>query len=218
MPVYTIEVAGRNNENLIFNPLRARLRGRWDTSRVAHRDCSGDGAKQLRTIAQIPGIHISVDTDAMMATVSDPLATTPEGKIIWERITSIIKQHKREFGGEKKTYPTETVNLRESSEGLGLKYWLHEMAKVVRGKDAVMVPGSAELPPIPAILSMPGKIPSDPGNTGRQEKDLQKWAHEVPHSKQSTDLFAGPNDNNPSDPAGPTGGNDNSGGKGKNNR
>lgn len=170
--IFAIEINGPKNECALF--LGRRLRGRWDYSRVMHRDKS-NGHKRLATNVQvIPGMCIEVDTDKRAGRIFDALAETRDGRAIFDRMKAVIDQHSAEFDGNIQPHPTSNHELTFDE----LKDWAWQMSELVTQGYATVIAGT--MPSKEAIRGWPGKRTRDPNNTGRQEVDLKKYVDEVP--------------------------------------
>jgi hypothetical protein len=196
VPTYAIEICGPHNECVSFPPAgEVRVRGRWEFAKVAHRDL-GEVMKTLAaTVSVIPGQYLVLDTEKREAAVFEPLRDTPAGREILEKINGVYAKFP-DFSGKQEAKQTKV--LRDLSLD-AVKTWAAEMAKVVAAGNAVNVPGNETLPTLDEIRAKwPGRRMADPHNTGRQEKDLQKWVDPVPESKGQKQLAgtSGGNQNN----------------------
>lgn len=190
MPRYTIEVAGPKNENAIFPPLtHERLRGRWDFSKVAHKNWDKDdsAAQGLRELSMlhtvIPGLFISIDTEKRIGEVIDPLESLPDGK----KIHADIKRTFEKYGAPMDCGPDVQKPRKFDLDADGVKTWAFYMRTMLDCNLAIPVGGSQPLPKIDEIKGWPGRRRRDPGNTGQQTADdprdpgkLRMWADEVP--------------------------------------
>lgn len=196
MPRYTIEICGPRNEGAIFPPLgySERLRGRWDMAKTAHRnkgqDEAGEAFKALSLeVSVIPGLFISLDTDAKKAQIIDPLGETPDGRKIQSKIREVFKR----FSGGNPLNCGADPRATQTIERLSIdqiKTWLFYMRTMVDNNAAVKEMSSADLPTIDAIKRMPGRRASDPACTLPQRakseqnamdsRELYPWADEVP--------------------------------------
>lgn len=183
MPQYAIEIAGPNNDRVLFPPLGAVIRGRWDQAKTAHLD-KGEAMRALALVAHtIPGRMIAVDTDKMLGKVVDPLGHE-SNKGLLEKLNAVFKAHSLVFGGGVKPYEDQTVSLTVDT----VKDWLYWMRRLVdNGMAQEVGAGYKSLPPLEDIRKMPGKRRADPLYTGPQtakspdsEAGLWPWADEVP--------------------------------------
>jgi len=184
MARYIIEVAQSQNENHIFAPTRARVRGRWDFSNTAARNLGSEALREMaREVKVIPGQHILLDTDHARGVIYDPLLDTDDGRRVWLKLKGIISRYKHEFGSDLRPHdPSELSNLGADQ----IKQWLWEMRCLLDGNQAVLVSGSDPVPSFEEIARMPGRRLRDPMNTGVQEKDLKKFVDVVPEGKKQT--------------------------------
>lgn len=176
MAVYRIEVAGPQNQGLAFAPYGGRLRGRWESSRVAHFDKS-EGMKALSQIPVIPGICIELDTDKHYAKIFDPLRETPQGQVVWRQVSGVLERYQTEFGSMRELMePKEYRDLSQDD----VKTWAFEMRKALDGNLARYVEPCDRMPTADEIrFAMPGRRVRDPWNSGPQEEKLQKYTDEV---------------------------------------
>jgi hypothetical protein len=172
MAKYTIEFDGPNNENYRFAPSATTLRGAWRSHRVAHNDMN-DAMKSMSTVPYIPGMRVTLNTDERSATVLDPLATTDEGKQIWEKVLAKIKQHEAFFGAKQRLLPPITkANLTDSE----MKTWAYYMAMAVESGYAVVLSDSQQLPSVEQIRSLPGGIRIGLlGSNSGYKPESEKW-------------------------------------------
>lgn len=178
--ILCIEIDGPQNECVLF--LGRKLRGRWDYSRVMHRDKSA-GHKRLASSAQvIPGQCVEIDTDKKTGRIFDALSETREGRLVFEKIKAIAEQHPSEFDGGMQPHPTATHELTLDE----IKDWAWHMSDFVSQGYARVLLGT--MPSKEEIRRWPGKRIRDPNNTGRQENELQKYVDEVPINKRGREL------------------------------
>lgn len=176
-----IEVAGPQNNYLIFGPTSQRLRGRRDTAHTAHRSPTTDFMKAMQRIHIIPGICVAVDTQKPEGktdirgegVIFDPLREDKDGQKIWEQIRDIEKTH-----GQSETEPWPTARHPLTNDAI--KDWLWAMRRAVDTGAARELPASTKLPSLAEIRALPGKRTRDPLNTGRQDKELKRYVDEVP--------------------------------------
>ena len=194
MAIYVIECAGPQNENFMFAPERVKVRGRWDSAKIAHRDLD-EVMKQITMLAPIiPGQYIILDTAKNVGSILDPLGGTQEGKQILDKLKGVYKQYQEVTGGD--TSPVPAVNTQLDHDGV--KNWAYAMRRLLDAKNAVQVTefkGAVSLPPLEEIATWPGKRLADPLNSGEQTAKntelgdgnnfLYKYADEVPVSKSN---------------------------------
>lgn len=160
MAEYSIEISGPRDESIIFAPTQTKVRGRWDFQRTAHRDKLDSMKRLAYEVPVIPGKVIALNTSTKQGCIFDPLSTG-EGAKILEKINAIAK----EFGDpESKAHPREDYKL----DANGVKDWLYWMRRKLDNNEAVLVPGSAELPTLAEIAELPGRRLADPFNTSPQ--------------------------------------------------
>lgn len=196
MPRYTIEICGPRDEGAIFPPLGygERLRGRWDMAKTAHRnkgqDEAGEAFKLLSlSVPVIPGLFISLDTDAKRGQVIDPLGETPDGKKIQAKIKEVFSRFSggNPLGCGADPRPTQVHDRLTIDQ---IKTWLFYMRTMQDTNVAVREASSAPLPDIETIRKMPGRRASDPACTipmraksedhATETGNLYQWADEVP--------------------------------------
>ena len=182
MAKYSIEIAGPQNEYVLFVPTKDRLRGRWDWSNVTHRDTS----EELKEIARvtrsgIPGRVVSLDTSAKRGSIVDPLKETAEGRKMLEAMNSVYRRYSASSGGEKAANETQVF---EDLDQDNIKEWLFYMRSLVDQGYARHVPGSTELPDLQTIRrSIPGKRRKDPLANSREDTGEVKFVDEVTDAK-----------------------------------
>lgn len=182
MSRYVIEVCMSRNESIVFAPTNAILRGRWDFANVADRDLS-PGLKALaRNVRVIPGMCILIDTAESVGSIYDPLSETSDGRVLWTKIERIFKEHAVEFGNGYTVKSAEKTSLSPNQ----LKDWLWAIAGFVAAGQAVLVPGSDQIPTREEIAKLPGARTRDILNTGPQtgrgipgEEGLQRFVDVV---------------------------------------
>lgn len=180
MAKVVIEICGKQNQSYQFSPLEEKVRGRWDSARAPQRGRSSGLGELLMAAPVIPGEYILCDLSKMEGHRFDPLRETDEGRQLWAEMEPIIRRHEREFGQALKLREPSIQKLSENGEngGILIKDWLWAMARAVHGGHARLVSG--ELPTFEQISAMPGRRTRDPGNTGTQRGDLQKYVDAVP--------------------------------------
>lgn len=170
--ILCIEINGPKNESALF--LGRPLRGRWDYSRVMHRDKSPGHKRLATTVPVIPGMCVEVDTDKRTGRIFDALMETREGRQAFERMKVVIDQHPQEFDGNVHPHPTAVHELTVDE----IKDWAWHMSELVSTGFATVLAGT--MPGKETIRKWPGKRLRDPNNTGRQENELAKYVDEVP--------------------------------------
>lgn len=196
MPKYVLEIAAGDvpgmtgNEAATFAPLgKERLRGRWNASKVAHRDKQrgnvGALQRELSQIESIPGLFLALDTDKMEAARFDPLRETEDGKKLWARITAIYRKH---LSNEPRLLEPQFIRNMSADD---VKTWAWCLRELVDCHLAQYATGSERLPDKDTIAqTWPGKRMRDPGNTLISETDMKrfglpKWVDSVPLDSQA---------------------------------
>lgn len=174
MAKYEVEVSNRTNDSWLFPVGSQKFRGRWSYQNCAHLD-TGEAHKALMQIVNfIPGLYIRIDTDAKKIQVLDPLSETPEGREIWDKITSKVQQFSE--GGGFKPRPTQVIDLKIDRDAAGtLKSWMYWCARGIESEIAVPTKASAEWKSIEDIELMEGNrivYPYDETLTLIQKKGL----------------------------------------------
>lgn len=177
MSKFAIEICGQKNEKYLFQPAGEVLRGRWEAFKTAHRDASELMKKINSRVPTIPGVQIVVDTEAGVGIQYDPLGDpgNAEGQRIARAIADISKQYSHQTGGGWNKFD-ETKEFKLDASGI--KDWLFNMRQAVEAGLANEVAGAERLPTLEQILALPGRVKSDPGNTGHRGET--KYMHEVP--------------------------------------
>lgn len=183
--ILCIEIDGPQNEGVLF--LGRKLRGRWDYSRVMHRDKSAGHKRLASSVQVIPGQCVELDTEKKTGRIFDALAETREGRLVFEKIKAISEQHPSEFDGNMQPHPTATHELTFDE----IKDWAWHMASIVTPDNSGNTYARVLAGTIPSkeeIRRWPGKRLRDPNNTGRQEGELQKYVDDVPTNKRGREL------------------------------
>lgn len=79
-----VEVCDKQNSNHLWNPTQARLRGKWDWSRLARGQTSERG---LHKMPVLPGMMIAVSPRQRRAEVYDPLSLPENARLLLEAST-----------------------------------------------------------------------------------------------------------------------------------
>lgn len=182
MAVYKVEVNGPQNDSLVFSPTRTKLRGRWDMSRVAHRDKHEAMRKLAFACPTIPGQAIEIDTDKGTARIYDLLAETNDNRKILSNANAVFSNYRSEFEGPKTPQSEQQYKLGPNE----IKTWVYVIVQCVATNYMTVLPGSSPLPSEETIAAMPGKRRRDPLNTGNQtakssdeNEKLYAWVDEV---------------------------------------
>jgi hypothetical protein len=175
MPSYTIESASAKNRRHLFAPLGQTLRGRWTIAATAGLATSSALATLHANAPEIPGIHVTLDTDKRSARVWDPLKETADGRAIWARIEPVLQQNPTDLP-QGKPWPETT---RENLSVNDLKTWLFCMRSAVDAGHARMV--GTPLPSLEEIRAMPGARDNKLG-THVQYQDKERYVDVVPEN------------------------------------
>lgn len=168
--VYTIEVANRGNSPHVFAPTKDRLLARWHFSHVMHRNLSSD-AVGFRRLAQefpdgIPGECVQLNTETFVGRIFSPMTMAGEGELMAAKLRSIYKANTAVLGPP----PSFRDPVEYHLDADGMKHWLWAISQMIVTKVARFVAGSdTDLPTIAQIRKLPGKLPNDPFNQGRQD-------------------------------------------------
>ncbi len=207
MTIYAIECCGPKNESFIFAPERIKVRGRWDSSKIAHRDLDEVMKQITMLVPVIPGQYIILDTSREVGHIVDPLGSTPEGKEVLAKLQSVYKQYPETTGGSTTFIP----EVKQKLDHDGMKNWAYAMRRLIDSKNAVLAsfPGAAvsNLPSLEEIAAWPGKRLADPLNTGEQSaktpeqadqnNGIYKYADEVAIPSKSSKASAKAADGGP---------------------
>lgn len=159
MAKFTVEISCKNNESVIFNPTKERLRGRLDSRNTAGRRPLPVQQEIFSRVSLIPGILVELDTDKQTGRCIDPLGETASGREILETINSVMRRNQATTGGEKKAWEPTTHKLNQDR----IKEWAFHMRSLIDCECAVYVPGSQELPTCEKIATeWKGKMRRDP--------------------------------------------------------
>lgn len=179
MAVYRIEIANSGNSPVLWNPLRMRLRGRWNQTAGTGRGMHESMAKLCESLAtvggSIPGIVVFADPDRRTVGYYDPLSR--EASKVYEAILPILKAYPETFSNDISVWPE---NMIENVNDDDLKTWLYQMQQAVVAKAAVKVDDSPALPGVDEIRAMTGRIRQNFGTPYTDEDTKESsWAHEV---------------------------------------
>lgn len=150
---YILEIADDKNRGVIFGPLGVRLRGRWDSAKVAkfqHSESSSLGALYER-VPVIPGMFVWIDLDKKAAGAFDPLEKTDNGRKLMDSIRNHYQKNESTV-----VRPADEIQI-ENMNPDQIKDFLYWMRRILDDQKAVVVIGSSELPSLDAIKKMPGK-------------------------------------------------------------
>jgi len=146
-----IEIAGPNNESVVFDPVGQRLRGRWSHVATAGHTIHESLAALQRAAPEIPGIYIALDPQARTARVFDPLKETEEGQRIWSLIQPVLTTYEA-FLNNGRPWDTQVYENLTPDQ---VKTWAFEIRNVLDCGYGRMVSGP-EPPPLATIKAMPG--------------------------------------------------------------
>jgi len=149
-----IEMTAPRSRRPVFKPNQSKpLRSRWNASSMLGQGTPAPALVELMASApEIPGMVIAIDTQKREGRIFDPLAETPDGKAIWQRMKPVLDANQEVFGSNMQ--PQRTV-VREGMEPDDMKTWLWEMRKLVDSGAATVVSG--QLPEKDQIRKLPGK-------------------------------------------------------------
>ena len=177
---YVIEVKHDRNNSLLFGPLSATLRGRWEFHRVARfpiNENSGLTAL-METAPVIPGMYIWVDLEKNQGGAYDPLRETEQGRRLMTKIQSHYKTVDNRV-----VEPADPIEVNGMDADL-LKDFLYWMVRAVEDGNAQVVGGAPELPSLEDVKKMPGKRTLNHGYTSNDETTRsfeRKYEFEVPN-------------------------------------
>lgn len=109
-------MAGRQNENLLFGPTAARLRGRWSWSNTARGETSEAG---LTKMPEVPGLYIVIDPPARRAAIIDPLGLEENRGLLLE----VSNCHQSLYGRSIVPVPTTERHDMTDDELATWLYW-----------------------------------------------------------------------------------------------
>lgn len=197
MAQYSIEIAGKRNDNVVFPPVSQLLRGAWDIANTAHLNMvngpGGDWLRDLTTrVRRIPGLVVVVDSDKKKAAILDPLGL-PENTELLKTMNLVFKTHGRPFDSNG-CRPQDTQEYTLDFDGV--KLWLYWMRRLLNGNLAVLCAGSPDLPSLEECDKLPGRRRADPMNIYEQSAEspalakkgefgLYPWVAEVPIPKSA---------------------------------
>ncbi len=176
----TIEVGNWRNQNFVFAPTQAFLRGTWKRLNCLPQE-SGDSTHYLPE--QIPGSRIRVDGRGGKCRIFDSLSLE-ESKPMFERLAKHEKLWRRE---DIRPHPEHLITSPSEDT---VKTWLYEMHKLLVGAPievyreqrqggpfAVVVAG--EMPTIEEIIKLPGFIHNSlfDHDVSTREAALKKFKH-----------------------------------------
>lgn len=140
-----VEIAAPKNRNVMFGPLRQKLRGRWDRTQ--------NGAKSVHQsfaeMPDIPGIRLFIDTKRDVVGLYDPLALG-DGQKIMERYDRIHNTWPT-YVPQRKPWPPQIIEDKAV-----IKTWLYEVRKLVDRGRAIIVRGMDRLPSLDEIEKLSG--------------------------------------------------------------
>ena len=169
-----IEVGDNQNSNIMFNPHRKELRGRWDRHRLPAGTTSVD--KGLLAVESLPGARIEVDTETKIARIYDPLKEDPEWAAKMPGINAVLKIALDNANG---FAPFETQVMELNDDGLAT--WVYWMKRLVQSKKAWLHEGSTFPEQNP-----PGRIRVDFFNYGQKRaRYLHELAPEAAQAERS---------------------------------
>jgi len=151
-----IEVCSKTNQNVMFDPVKAVLRGKWSGDVLR-----GIGARQaLAKLPDMPGIHIALDPQRKAARIFDPLAL-PTNRDLLARIN---EQYPSISETGKKGRPEDDKAYKDLSD-TQIKTWATDMRRLVDAGLAVVVKG--ELWTETQIESWQGKTQIEAHRSGK---------------------------------------------------
>ncbi len=138
MSKFTIEVGNDQNCNFIWGPSKDLLRGRYQR---ADNPAGVTFAQGFSDIPDLPGMHITIDSAKMEATIHDPLN---EQKNI-ELLATFNAAHKATFNEQRVPVTDKTVKLQDKDQ---LATWIFAAMRLIESKLAELKSGSIpkELP------------------------------------------------------------------------
>jgi len=128
-----IELGTEQNQDVMFNPLRKRFRGRYDRHLLPPGSIGGENSMAMR-IDQVPGIYVTIDLGRKRARIVDPLSL-PENKALMAHINKCI-------GGIGTKYDPVAEEVHENMSDKQIATWIYWMARLVKKKYASVVSGS----------------------------------------------------------------------------
>lgn len=140
-----VEVNTPLNNNLLFKPLSAILRGRWDNSRARG---EWDYDAGYRNMPIVPGIYVAVDPKARTLRATDPLGFEENAGLL-EQVKNAARKHQGEVG------PAAEMK-RERLTDTEVKTALWEVYQHVEQRHVTLVRG--EMLRREEILAMPGQL------------------------------------------------------------
>jgi hypothetical protein len=148
-----IEVAGGNNESVLFGQTGERLRGRWSAHKLAGRSSHESLAALHAALpdGHIPGICLAIDPAKRTARRFDPLRETEEGQRCWKAMGPVMKDYAAFLPAGQPWDTMEVANMTDDQ----LKTWAYDMRNFLDCGLARHVSGS-ELPALEEIRAMKG--------------------------------------------------------------
>lgn len=123
----------------------------------------------------VPGMRLSLDVKKKKGVIYDPLGLESESGRL-EELNNVARRNPTTFGQGFKPQKTETFEKMSDDE---VKEWLWAIACMYHTSEerrlVKKVGGSGRIPTPDEVSVMQGKRRTDPGNTGVQNKDLQKY-------------------------------------------
>lgn len=153
----TIEIGDDRNRRFLWAPTKQELRGRW--SRVNLKP--DEATDELSRLPDIPGVHVTVDTRAMVLKITDPL-NEPRNAELSRQLSALLKELFRSNNGPEKD------KVYNKATPTQVKTWLYWMRRMVDGAPEEFVKGRrvagpyakvvvGKLPELEDIAALPGK-------------------------------------------------------------
>lgn len=127
----TVEVGGGQNQNLLWGPTAARLRGRWDGHNLAGGDQSEAGLRKMPTI---PGVHVVIDPRARKCRLVDPLSL-PANRGLLQQVNTVFRHL---FRRDTDAVPEYALDNATDDQ---LATWLYWAMRLVQGENGRVVSG-----------------------------------------------------------------------------
>lgn len=153
------EVVLPQNRNLIFAPTGAKLRGRWDFSKVLSQNLGEDLRKIVHELPIIPGLWIEIHAKERWVRICDPLEVTEEGRRLHEKMKTLFARIPRLVGSGVGVYQEEkSTDVSDTT----LKNWLYHTTRLVLSGKLLVNPHSCPFPRLEEINKLPGLIDTQP--------------------------------------------------------
>jgi hypothetical protein len=158
-PILAVEIATKENSNVLFGPTQTKLRGRWAGSSPSLRGMTSDvGMNQM---PDLPGLHLILDTNEKTFTIHDPLSD-PDYADTVESANAVLKSV---FGTQSKPAADEVKDVSDDTEFKTSLYWIR---RLVDAEQCRVISGT--IPSIEEIRSgVKGKIRKSYWNSNPQD-------------------------------------------------